>query len=434
MRGRTNIVQRLGATVNGDVITATATENIEGGSFVSWKFNPQLQSVYSSQVDVNGSHDLGNGLFLSLIDRKLTLFQYNGSLIVILNVFSELLINRYCYDSETGFIYGIDSNSRLLRFKVENQTILTVKTFTGNANYSGDMVALQGNIYLIRASAATTYTNFTYTKFLLSEDGSFSVTSGVSIDSINVKTTEQSYSVVGNRIYYYLTVNDSSSTPRKYFRLIVIEFLNDTFTLTNIFSISLGYTTGVTSGKAYFSEVVEKSGKGFILVYGTSSSTENNFVNPGSMVVFDLQTHVNNVIPLNGVITSSSGMSGVRKMSEFLTDSLVIACLGNFWMALSFNFNTIQLTLHSNLVENSFASNVNSPDGIWFLKRPNNVAFLHESGSALNFIIDGTILIPSEDSNEVQNYDKNIGSIGFAKTGAAQGSEIQVYVPPQTQS
>lgn len=465
MRGRTNIVQRLGATVNGDVITATAQENISAGDFVSYELDTQVKgfsyagsfvndSLRATQVFGNKVYDIYQNALYVLESLNGNLYYksiYNDNKVFGFKVLDNTHIAVVTKTASDVRYYTI----RILELSSGGFSEVSSVDFSFSSGSASDFPFLEkiGNyIYVIALNQISTSTtgsyNFIVTVFVFncSDFENLSLVGSGSASSLKTSVMRLTRALFVDG-YLFCFSEEKSSTSNSY-KFYVRKFqvsINE----SNLVSVSFVFTKELSVEP----NLIVPLASGSILFSSNSVSSKSSTLYPININVLNCSSCAVSVVLLEalGFKTTSNqinyqGWTGLSfsKLSdtEIAVSSLLRANLPASGEAtylecavLEFNPLNANFSLKTNILNLDSVANFFTAYLYSFFVGSEYYFNKISQGRFEYFVVkrSGNILNVEVDKTKVKKYDGGI-AIGFAKTGAVQGNEIQVYVPPQTQS
>lgn len=423
MRGRTNVGGGNGIFVNGniDFYTVADGNSITAGDFVSRKVIPSIKQLYSSNVTLNGGEKVGDGLYLFVVNKYLTLIEWNGSDIEIVHSYTSYEVPQYYYEEGTGYIWGIISNPfyHIARFKVENKKII-LEEISSDIVAGGNTVLgiyVKENVFIILSDSSTGYiTFFCYT---MAGDGTVSETSFKKIIPSSNTGSSPSIKILnncGSRFYAVIKISYGSGSSLKNEILVSVINVSDVENevyVKNIRNLSAYSTISIAT-----SRVAEKDGKAFFL-YSDLGTTVGGVY----LCVYNIETeNKTEHIVSDSTLLPAGESYRYLEMSGFITNDIFLAKINGKFFLVKYSWLTNSVERVGNIVElDGFYGT-----GIMEVNQ-NRVARIGQNSTW--FTVDGEILMAGEEQKIIQSYNKEMGSIGLAKNSGKSGDLIAVYVP-----
>lgn len=451
MRGRTNIVQRLGATVNGDVITATAQENISAGDFVSYEL-VQAEHEYSSIIFGDFSEDYKtSGDFYFYKANSTTLYVYKNVNSVLVLKFTIIYAKIYSFAvidlTHIAVVFGNSSTSTskfngVVILDVGGDTLSEVSSLALNpSSHYSPTVAMcykNNNIYIAYERSIYNQTQ-RYIEFIVCKCDNFILSSYV--QTTNALKFDGTYSnnvgsLLCNDGYFVLSYRYATSSAGTVYRVMVVLDIN---------------INGETLEVAVNSKKNVDSDTEFAICFSNWVLTGSYQLESGSYPLFKLYSlpslaEVTVVLRNLGFVPFGSAAIAYQSLSRINNNDFfyvygsglfktnqgkgVVSCA-----VLHFDEESATFVLSGDILNINSEAYLYAVRGIYangyFVAFENNTN--GRIGYYLNIKRSGNAFTLPQDETKVKKYDGGV-AIGFVKTGAAQGSEIQIYVPQQTQS
>lgn len=453
MRGRTNIAQVDGIVVNGDMITATAVENIGKGDFVSYTIDAQIKDIAGITTSINRVKVSGNKIY-SLIGNVLYIFENLDGELKLISIYSdhyildfEILDNNHLIISSGSKTSSSNRISQLIILE-ESAGVLSVVSNQSVSYYADNntgQIAFDGNyIYLLNGTHATSSNVFNVSAYEYSDTYELTLFR----EFLNI------YTYTGYSMYIY-----GFSSVGKY-----ICFLCDKkTTVTSDYSYEVFRFSSDFDG--YFSKDIGKKSVAYTFIepkwflYGPSSPNSDATTGTGtfgSPVIYLVDLVSGQTLPIDlkqyGFIRTVDGSNyskteqlNLYKISEskimvsFYVSASINSTRNGFWDIGILNFDNISAIFSKTEpvdVYDTFYSDkqaVISATTV-FSSEKNYYGISYYSGTTgnnkyIDLSEENGILYLKKDENKVEKYKKGNKAIGFAKTSAKTGDEIQVWIP-----
>lgn len=421
MRGRTNIVQRIGAIVNGDQVEAEALEDIEVGSFVEVEYRPQTgkvsQDIYANMTSEKVGDNLWvlaygvvgasylyhialvmfeNGQFEYLQTVSATVGTFNsGVRIRVLSFGTEIVA---CLIGDKVFVFGIDDNK-----------LVEVATHTLNCrglyfNESGDLFCLLKQKSTITDSSVC----------VLRKTEGYQNVEYMSTETSNVNSPYDGEFISETEIVYLYLVTSGSTTICRLASLVYDGGKWVSGKYINVYSSSKNTFASIMPGERYLCMLEDK-----ICVGVGNSFFVYEYVNG----VFN-QLFISSTINVGYLVKCKDGWLSLSdnciQLFRFDESKYNFSILAQIQLDGSeFGHKGYVCKLKDCLIDNERA---------FLFVYVQNVPEAHMS--FYKFVIENNSLKAGWDELGVGVKNYKFGNpIGFTKTGGLKGERVEVYVP-----
>lgn len=474
MRGRTNISTGTDMTVNGEVITATAVENIQAREFVSYEINAQIKELLNVNFlpyDSNSDVKVSGNLIYALSSYNLYVFESTNDGLALKSVYSDYIILAFEIISPNYVVIvtssktAMLSDSKLITLSQYNGILTYVAEisnpfYSGNSSvlinyenekmymfspFKGDRVSSSSNLFQYYISIAVYQCNLPNELSLISQNDKAVIASRG--QTLNFKLYKTLF--CNGKFAFFTQYRDTGELIKNdiTFGKIIVnnESLdvqeNEKITETYYYDFAFAYSKWIVCGE---------SNNGYS-GYGVSAP---------SFDCINTETLQRSIIQLKTLgfdksVEGDKNVSGIvnysrLSLSKISEDKLFVAVLlyrtfgWDFCFdcgVLYFDKNTGTFRLSGNILDlkpvfseeldSTTDSNGGGIKSSCFFAGKYYVLERHGSEYKFSYVeipeSNGALSLPV-DKNKVKKYDGGT-AIGFSKTAAKANEEIQVYIP-----
>lgn len=427
MRGRTNIVQRVGATVNGDVINAKCLEDIEAGDFVSVEYVAQQGKLMSGDIRYSVCEKVSDSLFVLCYESfsnntfNVTLFTFVNDGIELLQTLTYNRVitsdnpNSMLKISNSGVV-AVCNGSRLFLFNVVNGRLVEKSVLSINLCVA---IHFDENNVLYAIGNGIVYKTSDYVT-LVEDSGKLTdlyMYGGVFVSSTQIVCLSRR----------------TASANWKYWCLILIVKENGAWVKKQQVDVqsvdpnsSLNYeSTKVAPGAQ---KVFKTKGKICFLLYAYSSGDYPMFFVYEVSISGTLNKLVNQLsygVGFNyGSLFVSSESHSIELWNTVITLVDYDLTTNVFDVLSQIVVNTQGIAIQGVSIESQCCLFVGNK-AVYFFNDSNHTGFWY-----YKFTINGNEIVPGWNNsfNGVRKYVSG-NPMGFAKTGGAKNDVIPIYVP-----
>ena len=356
MRGRTNIVQRLGAVVNGDLITAEVSgEDISVGDFVSYKTVDDYEKILDTGLYLRNYEDLGEDYYAFIQGTSLYLAKYENSKLKIVYVYNDYSILSFCLLKDGSIACTISVSPYVIRIKREgDKFILLNLSSTGSENTStyrsaGKYCFVYENVICVIYSPNSTKVKGAISFFNIDEN--FEISYVKYIDTLDGKIIFDSIVVDGNKFYYL-----SNSSSPLFLDKIEVDVANYTISRDNLyFNESVpGY---IYTSNFYFGKSLLLYNKYYVFFYSDNKNHRFAIVN------LNTNSYNYELISKTGInindVSSTTPSYYFSCFSKIINDNKFLIFINKQAAILEFKQETAEIILFSNIILRYITQKIN---------------------------------------------------------------------------
>lgn len=450
MRGRTNIVQRVGAIVNGEEQTfkVASGENISTGDFVSYETYSKMDIQFGEYVEANGCVKISEDTYIVLyyrdIGNYLYLIKFDGSRVQFIDYLRNYSVNCFCVTEDGDVFCSVSTAPYALRLSISNNKFVVENQALNGVDVFATYCLVKDNYFITLGEKSS---NMYIAYYSLDSSKNLSYISNqnfASYDFSSYDSTTESDNFVeyNDKIYYTKGVKENSSDSTGKFiiyeiNLDLINFESFKSFFANIFQIN-SIPTSYYGGDMINKAIIVGN---YYILFGVDANHYDKTV--AGYVIVNMETSgvssFYNLTTLGFTFNPSGDYLTRFRVSNLINNNKFLIIVQNQYCILKVDEITGQVVKNSNILNQDskvyegseykhsliVLSNDNNDElaCLYYIMRGYTSSFLLSSND------DFTELYSYIDETIVRKYYNGSKSIGFAKHSANSGENIVIYTP-----